>query len=377
MCCFDGCTAPRILVCCGVDEGGVARACSRIFGSCGARFCCARLKSNGSRSNTLLMDDKPFAALGKTWSRDPGWRQDECNVSAGLKHALHFCTAVKAGPTWMACIGLVALVVAPFALVGGSALEASGAAPASLWWLWFLPLFFACACCTFAPGAAACFGEMECEGNTCGRYIVGSIIAVVAGCPCLFALTAAISLSLGAGNELPAWAVLLPIWIWIGLAAGALCLLCTVASTCLPLVLCVKNDNECERDYCCAPCNGDGEERAMWAVFNVLPAVGMSCVLLPISATAVLGCLKFTDGFRDAIPAWLIGLPIVLSLVVVAIPLCVLGACLYKRGFAKMEGHLKAGSVIADWDLAGCLCAERVGAIHKFWTTVEEEEEWA
>ena len=89
------------------------------------------------------------------------------------------------------------------------------------------------------------------------------------------------------------------------------------------------------------------------------------------SATAVLGCLKFTDGFRDAIPAWTIGLPIILALVVIAIPLCFLGIKTYKAGFGEIEGRVRSGG---SPNLVGFLCNERVGAIHNYWITLNEEE---
>lgn len=104
----------------------------------------------------------------------------------------------------------------------------------------------------------------------------------------MFALMAAVSLSLGAENELPAWAVLMPIWIWIGLAAAVLCLVFTVALTCLPLIMCCKNDNECDTDYCCLPCHVlndcDAEKGPLfiWGFLNVMPFAAICCVLLPI-----------------------------------------------------------------------------------------------
>jgi len=79
-------------------------------------------------------------------------------------------------------------------------------------------------------------------------------------------------------------------------------------------------------------------ELALYAVFHIVPHIGTWCVVLPVSATAVLGCLKFTDGYRDAFPVWLIGLPIIVALCTIAIPLCVFGVRTYKSGWAEVEG---------------------------------------
>lgn len=73
-CRCSGFKSPRVVICCGDDASASSRACSGIFGSCGARFCCDRLMSDGVYSSPLYMDAKPFGALTDQYAGQ-GWKQ--------------------------------------------------------------------------------------------------------------------------------------------------------------------------------------------------------------------------------------------------------------------------------------------------------------
>ena len=364
-CCWGAGEAPRCVICWGTEQSRATRACVRRCGTCGAKEVELRLPI-GVRHHigdapvrgrlVRMMTMPPFGKAAR-WEASRPPRHNACAWAAGLRHALHCCTALKSVPMLMACSGMVALVFAPVALVSGSALEAGGAVPASLWWLWFTPLFCACACCSFAPCAAGCFadgGPKDCLKNN----LVGALVIAVVAPPCVFALMAAIALSAGADHALPAWAVLMPIWVWIGLTFALFCLLAIAGCTCVPVCTHIWGDFLCGEsieclDYLCVPCRllplpysatAEEGETVLYAVFNIVPHIGTWCVLLPVSATAVLGCLKFTDGYRDAVPVWLIGLPIIVALCTIAIPLCVCGVQKYKSGWAEVEGKRMGAS---------------------------------
>ena len=271
-CCWGAGEAPRCVVCWGAEQSRATRSCVRTCGTCGAKDVELRLPIGVRDGGTWrgaarapvrgrlvrMMAMPPFGTVAR-WEASRPLRHNACGWAAGLRHALHCCTALKSVPMVMACSGMVALVFAPVALVSGSALEASGAVPASRWWLWFTPLFCACACCSLAPFAASCFadgGPKYCLWNN----LVGALVIAVVGGPCVFALVAAISLSARADHTLPAWAVLMPIWVWIALTFALFCLLAVAACTCVPGVQAEAERRAggrfCDgwRDFLCVPC---------------------------------------------------------------------------------------------------------------------------
>ena len=312
--------------------------------------CCARRYSQ-------QISRRPFEVM-----RD--YRQ-HWDIDDGAAQLCHCASSPKCVPIMLASIGMISLLLAPIAICIGTTLEASGSLPSSLWWLFFAPLWFACCCCISAPCVAA-VNEDGCE-QFAMHHLVSFIISIVVGCPCLFSLLAGISLSLGSANAMPAYAVLMPIFVWTGLLLALMLLVWCFGICVLPLVLCIKNDCKCDPDYMCVLMGG-GDGKFFWSMLNIAPPFLACCVVGPVAVTAVLACLKFTDGYSESIPVWSIGLPILLALFIISLPLCFLAICIYKEEVSEMEGHREttSSSHLYGRCAPDCCQTKRNGAIHNF-----------
>lgn len=344
------------------------------FDSCGIRRWCFWTNEYNDlpclQSGNFGQENVPW--YHQTWNQN---YSNTWNVNGCMQDALHFISSPKSLPPICACIGMLSLLLAPIVICIGTALEASDSMPTSLWWLFFLPLWIACACCMVAPLCAS-LGEDSCK-SCMVDFMITAIICAAVGFPCILSLLAGISLSLPEGMAIPPWGVMMPIFVWAAIFLVLLALVWCFALAVMPIVFCIRNDCRCDADYTLALCKGDGEEKAIWSLVNFGPPLAVCCLVGPLVGTAVLATLRYTPGYE--IPSWSIGLPILLLLCIIEVPLCFVAACLCKENCESTEGSKKgyAGVLAGNCARRNPCCpafyaVERNGGIHDFKVYLDE-----